>query len=134
MKYSSDEVDVLNARLRRSVDYIRNHLDDDLSLKELAGRVQMSTYQFVRMFREGTGVPPHQYILRERVEMAKKLLADRSFAIVDIAAQLRFADQSHFGAVFKRLVGATPSTFRNRAIAGDDAHDLVESHERASGE
>lgn len=128
MKYPYEQLDVLNARLRTSVDYIRDHLDDDLSLKELAGRVQMSTYQFVRMFREGTGVPPHQYILRERVEMAKKMLADRNAPIVDIAAQLRFADQSHFGAVFKRLVGVTPSAFRNRPIAGDVLR------ERASGE
>jgi AraC family transcriptional regulator len=128
MKYHYDQLDVLNARLRASVDYIRNHLDDDLSLKELAGRVQMSTYQFVRMFREGTGVPPHQYILRARVEMAKKMLADRNAAIVDIAAQLRFADQSHFGAVFKRLVGVTPSAFRSRVIAGEVLR------ERASGE
>jgi AraC family transcriptional regulator len=128
MKYPYEQLDVLNARLRTSVDHIRDHLDDDLSLKELAGRVQMSTYQFVRMFREGTGVPPHQYILRERVEMAKKMLADRNAPIVDIAAQLRFADQSHFGAVFKRLVGVTPSAFRNRAIAGDVLR------ERASGE
>jgi AraC family transcriptional regulator len=128
MKYPYEQLDVLNVRLRTSVDYIRDHLDDDLSLKELAGRVQMSTYQFVRMFREGTGVPPHQYILRERVEMAKKMLADRNAPIVDIAAQLRFADQSHFGAVFKRLVGVTPSAFRNRAIAGEVLR------ERASGE
>lgn len=127
MESPYDELDAANARLRCILEYIRDHLDDDLSLKELAARVQMSTYQFVRMFREGTGVPPHQYVLRQRVEMAKRMLADRRFAIVEIAAQLRFADQSHFGAVFKRLVGATPSTFRNRAV------DPEIVRERASG-
>ncbi|HYZ15749.1 MAG TPA: AraC family transcriptional regulator [Candidatus Acidoferrum sp.] len=128
MKYRYEHLDVQTARLRTSVEYIRNHLDDDLSLKELAGRVEMSTYQFVRMFREGTGIPPHQYILRERIAMAKKMLTDPNCPIADIAAQLRFADQSHFGSVFKRLVGATPLSFRNRAIAGAVLHG------RASGE
>jgi AraC family transcriptional regulator len=124
----------LSPRLAQSLEYIHDHLDDDLSLKELAGQVRMSTYQFVRMFREGTGTPPHQYVLRERIERAKAMLEDRHQTIVDIAAQLRFADQSHFGAVFKRLVGVTPSAFRNRCIETSYRVGVGDRTDRASGE
>jgi AraC family transcriptional regulator len=58
----------------------------------------MSQYRFARAFKQSTGLPPHQYLLGQRVERAKKLLIEKQLPIVDISYQLGFASQSHFTA------------------------------------
>ena len=98
-------------KLQQIIDYVDAHLDRDLSLKELATSVQMSPYYFSRLFKETIGITPHQYVIRCRVDRAKKLLKQGKLSIADIATQVGFVDQSHFHRYFKRLVGVTPKTF-----------------------
>jgi AraC family transcriptional regulator len=102
------------ARLRHLLAYMQEHLADDLSLPELAGVAQMSPYYFSRLFKESTGLSPHQYLLHQRVERAKHLLADPRRRIADVSQGLGFAAQSHFTAVFRKLVGTTPRAYRRQ--------------------
>jgi AraC family transcriptional regulator len=98
--------------LRRIEEYVEENLADSLSLQELSQQLQMSVYFFVRSFKRSTGLPPHQYVLRRRVERAKELLVDPALSIVDIALRCGFATQSHLTATFNRLTNLTPGEYR----------------------
>jgi AraC family transcriptional regulator len=99
-------------RLRRVTEFMNNHLERDLTLAEIAAQVEMSPYHFARMFKQSTGLAPHQYVHERRVVRAKTLLADTQLPLVEIAYCLCFTDQSHFTAVFRRLTATTPKAYR----------------------
>lgn len=98
----------LSRRMQQVIDYINDYLDRDLGLVELAAVVQMSPHYFCHLFKQSTGLTPHQYVIRCRVERAKELLIKGELAIADIAYKVGFANQSHLNRHFKRLVGVTP--------------------------
>ena len=117
--YSTQKLKIQNytdglpkARLRQVTDYINEHSTQNISLTEMAQTVQMSLYHFSRLFKQSTGLTPHQYLLRCRTEQAKRLLRTTNLSIATIAAQVGFVDQSHFARHFKRYVGIPPSQFR----------------------
>jgi AraC family transcriptional regulator len=99
-------------QLQRVLDYIHSHLDADLSLATLATLAGMSAHYFSQLFKQSTGLAPHQYVVRCRVERAKVLLAQPHLPIADVAYQVGFAHQSHLNRHFKRLVGTTPGQYR----------------------
>ena len=94
--------------LRQVTDYIREHLDRDLRLIELAAIAQISPYHFLRLFKQSMGVTPHQYILQQRIERAKFLLRHSELSLAEVAIGVGFCDQSHLTRCFKRIVGVTP--------------------------
>jgi AraC family transcriptional regulator len=99
--------------LRRTIDYMHSNLGADLRLSELAGIAQMSTWHFCRMFKQSTGLSPHQYLMRERIEAAKRLLMRRGADVEKIAVELGFTDRSHFynsfSAAGRRTAGPLPA-------------------------
>jgi AraC family transcriptional regulator len=98
--------------LRIVLESIDADLEGDLSLHRLAGLAGLSLDGFIRLFKQSTGVPPHQYILRKRVERAQALLGNPAFSLVDVALRAGFADQSHFSRMFHRLTGLAPRQYR----------------------
>ena len=100
------------ARLHRVTDYIHAHLDEDLSLSKMAELAKLSPYHFGRLFKQSTGLTPHQYVLGERIWMAKGLLADGRFSITEISRQLGFSSRTHFTTAFRERVGTTPKEYR----------------------
>ena len=96
------------AKLQRAIDFILNHLSDDLLLEAIAQEVGMSKYHFTRLFKQSTGLSPYQYVIQSRIEHAKMLLLDGNLKISEISAAVGFSDQSQFTRQFKRLVGVTP--------------------------
>jgi len=99
-------------RLQRVFAYIRDNVARDLSVSELAQVVGMSQYYFSKLFKMSTGITPHQYVMRQRVERAQEYLRQTQMALAEIASQVGFETQSHFTSVFRRLVGATPKHYR----------------------
>lgn len=98
--------------LRRVTEYIDSHLSEDVALETLAAHAGLSTYHFARAFKQSAGMPPHRYLLQQRVNRAAELLKQTEQPLTAIAQSLGFADQSHFSRSFHWLVGIAPSEFR----------------------
>ncbi len=101
-------------QLKQTVDYIREHLNSNLSLTEIAAVVNLSSHYFASLFKQSTGETPLQYINKCRIEKAKELLANQNFTITDVCLSVGFADPSHFAKVFRKYVGLTPKIYRKR--------------------
>lgn len=100
------------ARLDAVRDYVDANLAADLSLAAIAAAVGMRPHRLARDFREGTGMPLHQYVIGRRVERAAHMLRSSGAPIALIAAECGFADQSHLTTAFRRRVGVTPAAYR----------------------
>jgi AraC family transcriptional regulator len=98
--------------LRTLMDDIDANLDGDLSLPRLARLAGVSLDGFIRLFKRSTGIPPHQFVLRKRVERAQALLGNPALSLAEIALRTGFADQSHFTRMFHRLTGVAPRQYR----------------------
>jgi AraC-like DNA-binding protein len=99
-------------KLRRTTAYIEAHLAHECSLTTLAAVAQTSPAHFARLFRQATGQTPHQYLIRCRIECAKRLLKETEWPIIEIGHHVGFTDQSYFTAVFRRHVTTTPKAYR----------------------
>lgn len=102
-----------------AVQYIRERYAESISLEKLSELCCLSKYYFIRSFRQATGTSPHQYLIKIRINEAKKLLAETRLPIERIAARVGFANYSCFVTQFRRLTNVSPSEYRN-AITGTD--------------
>lgn len=100
------------ANLRRALAYIHDQLAESLTLEAIAAEAYLSPFHFTRVFKQAMGLAPHQYVIQQRVERAKTLLQHTPHSTAEIAAMVGFADYSHLTRHFKRLVGASPTTYR----------------------
>ncbi|SDO88370.1 Helix-turn-helix domain-containing protein [Lutimaribacter pacificus] len=83
-----------------------------MSTAEMAGAVNLSESWFSLVFKNTTGMSPHQWQLNKRVDQARELLADTDLSVADIADRLGFSDQAHLTRAFRQLVGKTPASWR----------------------
>jgi AraC family transcriptional regulator len=102
---------------RRAVlQYIEEHLAQEISLSTLASLAQLSPYHFLRTFKESFGVTPHRYHTQQRIERAKELLADHSLSLLQIAIELGFAEASSFSLAFHKITRQPPSAYRRSLL------------------
>jgi len=99
-------------RLQRVLDLIQSRLSETLSLAELAAEACLSPFHFSRLFREATGLSPHQYLLARRIEAAKRLIAEGQISMAEIALDTGFGSQANFSRTFSRVTGCTPRDYR----------------------
>jgi AraC family transcriptional regulator len=104
---------VVKPGLAEVLDFIDQNIDGRLTLPKLAEVARLSLFAFVRSFKSSTGLPPHRYILRKRIERAKVLLSDAALSIADVALRCGFGDQSAFTTTFRRITNQTPSAYRD---------------------
>lgn len=100
------------AQERAVRDYVHEHLQERMSLDDLASTVALSRFHFARRFRQSMGTSPHEWVLRQRVAQARTLLTRTDTPLLDIALRCGFADQSHLTRVFRKRTGTTPGRFR----------------------
>jgi len=100
------------ARLGRVLEFIESNLDREITLGALAETAGMSPHYFSVMFKHSTTFSPHQYVLRKRIELARRLLNDSRVTIFEASVRTGFSDQSHFTKIFRRIVGITPTAYR----------------------
>jgi len=102
-------------RIRRAQDFIRENLNNGISLKEIADAAgDVSPYHFSRLFKQATGFSPYQFLIECRVLAAQQLLrAQRELSLGEIAFRCGFADQSSFTRCFRQRTGLTPKQYRD---------------------
>ncbi|HHP7230708.1 MAG TPA: helix-turn-helix domain-containing protein [Xenococcaceae cyanobacterium] len=100
-------------KLKPVIEYIRVNLEQDLTLTRLANLVQISPHYFASLFKQSTGLTPHQYVTKCRLEKAKILLRRSSLPIIEICHQVGFHNQSHFTRLFRQHFEITPKAYRN---------------------
>lgn len=100
------------ASIELAIDYINDHLMDDLSLEAIATTIGLSQYHFSRMFKKATGLTPWQYVLQQRIAAAKRLLAHPELSIAAISEKVGFANQNQFSTFFRKQIGVTPTAYR----------------------
>ena len=99
------------------VDYIEEHLAEQISLASLAQLVRLSPHYFCRAFKQSFGMPPHRYHNSRRIERAKVLLAKPLSSVTTIGFTVGFGETSSFSAAFRKTTGSTPSAYRRAAGA-----------------
>lgn len=99
--------------VEQMVSYISEHLNESMTIEELAKKVSLSPYYFLRLFKKETGYTPHEYIIRSRIDKAKYLLKSTQEPLKKIAADCGFGDTSRFSHVFKDITKMTPQRYRN---------------------
>jgi AraC family transcriptional regulator len=79
----------------------------------------MSPYHFARLFKCSTGVPPHRFVVRQRIARARAFLAKQEPSIAQISQMVGFRTPSHFTTVFRRVTGITPRGYRTECLRED---------------
>ena len=83
-----------------------------ITLADLAASAGLSRMHFATQFRAATGLRPHDYVLRRRIDRAQQILLNPATSVIDAALDVGFQTHAHFSAVFKRLTGQTPGRWR----------------------
>ncbi|WGD29792.1 AraC family transcriptional regulator [Ancylobacter sp. WKF20] len=99
-------------RFKRVAAYVEEHLGTSITLADMANAAGLSRMHFAAQFRVLTGLRPHEYLLRQRIERAQQMLVETRDPLVEIALAVGFQTQAHFTTVFRRFVGDTPYQWR----------------------
>ena len=98
--------------LRRVIDFMESNLESPLLIDSLAKIAGLSPYRFAHNFRVETGIPPHQYVTRLRLQRAMRMLRETNLSLVEIAWSVGLHGSNQLSALFKREMGTTPGAFR----------------------
>jgi len=115
-------------RLKRVLSYIDANIEKRVGLSQIAQAAGFSRMHFARQFRVSTGLRPHEYLLRRRVEHAQELLVHSHSPVACIARASGFSTQAHFTSVFRRFVGKPPARWRRAIRAGAAPAGLCDDH------
>jgi len=102
-------------QLRRIKEFVDVHISKGIGISELASLVGLSQFHFIRAFKHSVGLSPYQYVLSERISVAKELLSKRELSIADVALAVGFSDASQLNRVFRKLLGVTPTVYRRES-------------------
>lgn len=98
--------------LNRVIMYIKDHYAQNIALRDLVDVANMSTSYFTKLFRQYTGMTPHEYLINYRVNQAKKVLRHTTDSVAQVAVRVGFQDVCNFTRTFRRITGTTPRDFR----------------------
>jgi AraC family transcriptional regulator len=102
-------------QLSSVLDCIRANLGSELGVAQLASVARLSPSHFIQAFRGSMGITPYQYMLRQRIAEAQRLLAAGHLSVAEVAFALGFTSQSHFGEIFRRAVGTSPKRYQRES-------------------
>jgi AraC family transcriptional regulator len=94
-------------------EHIEAHLEQRLTIDELARLAAMSPFHFCRSFKRTTGLAPHQYVLARRIDLAKRRLTSTPLSVQAIAWSIGFENVNHFRQQFAAQFGVTPGALRD---------------------
>jgi AraC family transcriptional regulator len=106
----------VDRRLRRAIEFIHAHSDEDVRLKDMARAAFLSAFHFARLFKRLVGMTPHAYLMGVRLEKAARLLVTTDLSMLEISRRVGYASQSHFAKAFKAWTGLTPREYRQASL------------------
>lgn len=112
----SKQNDGVSSIVKNCCDYIGIHINEKLSISELAERAGYSEYYFSRKFKQEMGCTLTEYIMREKIERAKVLLSTTNMSIMDISIELSFNSRSYFSDTFQKNTGISPGEYRKQNV------------------
>jgi AraC family transcriptional regulator len=102
--------------VQRAIEYIEEHLEDELDLSSIADEAYISVAQLYRFFYALTGHPVKEYVRKRRMSVAANLLRNSDLTVEKIAWDIGFEYYHSFAKVFKRIVGLTPAAYRKAEL------------------
>ncbi|WP_135459791.1 helix-turn-helix transcriptional regulator [Mycobacterium sp. DL99] len=109
------KADVLDSATRSMlIAFLEDSMDSEITLETLARQAKMSVGGFIKAFRAAFHTTPYQFLLERRIERAKSLLRNTSHTVTEVSAMVGFSTPNHFATAFRRRVGVSPSTYRDR--------------------
>jgi transcriptional regulator GlxA family with amidase domain len=112
-------------RLKRAIDYVEAQLDKPVSLADVASSAGLTRMHFAAQFKAATGLRPHEYLLRRRIERAQEMLVGTDMSLVDVALSVGFQTQAHFTSVFKRYAGQSPRAWRESRVPAHMGREII---------
>ena len=97
--------------------WMKDNLDKQFTLVDLAQRFEMSSRSFSRRFKQATGLSPLSYLQNTRMQTAKELLQSTNLTAGEVMDRVGYSDLNHFAQLFKRVHGATPAEYRTTVRA-----------------
>ena len=116
-----------DARVQTAVEFMRDSLPLPVSLADIAASAGLSPYHFGRVFSVATGVPPHRFLTRMRIDVARRRLAESDLSVTEIAQLCGFSSASQFSTAFRRETGTAPRTFRRSLGQADQTEPAVQA-------
>jgi AraC family transcriptional regulator len=101
-----------SSRLACVVEQVEEHLEERITLHDLAAWAHLDLFYFARLFKQTTGVTPHQYVLSRRMARVIDLLKQLDLSLCMVAIESGFSSQSHMTEMFRRKFGTTPHSYR----------------------
>ena len=101
-------------RFDNILDYIQNHLEEQITVAQLAKMANLNPTYFCNLFSKFIGVPPLQYVNKRRIEKAQELLLGTDETLYEISFQIGFNDEYYFSRLFKKYVGISPDKYRKQ--------------------
>jgi AraC family transcriptional regulator len=95
-----------------AVEYMQVFFSANITIEDICSEIGISPFHFMRLFKQKTGVSPHQYLLDIRIKKARELLTTGQYLVSEVAAMCGFINLSHFSSTFKRITGMPPSEYR----------------------
>jgi AraC-like DNA-binding protein len=102
----------MDMRINKSLQYIHEHINQDISIADLAAISCVSDDHFIRLFKKGMLQTPQKYIMAKKMEKARLLLLTTTLSVRNVAMELALDNISYFNRVFKEYTGKTPSEYR----------------------
>jgi len=104
-------------RLNAGREYIANNYQAPLRLSDIAKYSYMSPYHFLRVFKDTYGETPNEFLIRLRVEQAKKMLITENFSVSEVCENVGYASLGSFSSLFLKQVGVAPTLYRRKLWA-----------------
>jgi AraC family transcriptional regulator len=106
--------DFSSFRLHKIMNAVLDHPEAEHSLDQMAAMAGITPSHFCRVFKKATGVSPHQYVMKARLDKAQQMLVQTDLTLAAVSEALGFTSQSHFSRAFRGYAGVTPNDYRNR--------------------
>lgn len=109
-----NEAQQIEGPIRHSLDYLSNHITENIRLDSMAAAAGYSLSRFKTKFKETVGITPAEYVTMQKIELAKRRLIESNESITELAYNLGYSSSNYFCSVFKKMMNCSPQNYRLR--------------------